>query len=66
MIRLWSGTGETLLSIVYDYVTIMYYKMLESQTNNRTSIHVALGTGHKVQVGVGYEKLGVGHYFLTR
>ena len=24
------------------------------------------GTGHKVQVGVGYEKLGVGHYFLTR
>ena len=51
---------------MYDYVTVMYYKMLESQTNNRTSIHVALGTGHKVQVGVGYEKLGVGHYFLTR
>ena len=24
------------------------------------------GTGHKVQVGVDYEKLGVGHYFLTR
>ena len=25
-----------------------------------------LGTGHKVEGGVGYEKLGVGHYFSTR
>ena len=49
---------------MYFYVYIMYciqYIMV----NTVKRFLARSGTGHKVEGGVGYEKLGVGHYFST-
>ena len=42
------------------------YSVLINERWHELSLLKRVRTGHKVQRGMGYEKLGVGHYFLTR